>query len=237
MTLVPEAIRTALITGATRGIGYEVARELAKRKMDVTIGARDEKKGQAAVEKLEKEGLVVRFLRMDVVDAASVRSAAAAYANVASRLDVLINNAAVLLDGNDDATKVAPDTFEQTLRTNTVAPVRVTQAFLPFLQKSRRPRVINVSSGAGQLSEMSGTWAPAYSVSKAALNAVTLQLANALPGMAVNAVCPGWVRTDMGGPDAPRSVAEGAATIVWLATDAPPHLRGKFLRDRKPIAW
>src|SRR4029077_8682890 len=113
----------------------------------------------------------------------------------------------------------------------------VTRAFAALLRKGKAPRVINVSSSGGQLEGGADGWAPAYCVSKTALNGVTVQLAAALPKCAVNSVCPGWVRTDMGGESAPRSVAEGAATIVWLATDAPHDLTGKFVKDRKVIPW
>src|SRR5262249_33974950 len=120
--------------------------------------------------------------------------------------------------------------------TNALGPLRVVQAFHPLLSKSTGARVINVSSGIGQLSS-TGTWAPAYGISKTALNAVTAQLAAAMSGIPVNSVCPGWVRTDMGGPNAERSVEQGADTIVWLATDAPHALTGQFFRDRKVIPW
>jgi NAD(P)-dependent dehydrogenase (short-subunit alcohol dehydrogenase family) len=124
------------------------------------------------------------------------------------------------------------------LETNTIGPLLVTQTFLPLVRKSQSGRIINVSSESGQLSEM-GTWAPAYSISKTALNGVTGQFAAALAesNIAVNSVCPGWVKTDMGGRDAPRSVEQGADTIVWLATEAPQTLTGRFIRDRKAIPW
>jgi NAD(P)-dependent dehydrogenase (short-subunit alcohol dehydrogenase family) len=123
------------------------------------------------------------------------------------------------------------------LHTNTLGPLLVSQAFVPFLKKSDAPRIVNVSSGGGQLTDGADGWAPAYCISKTALNGVTVQLAAALPKFAVNSVCPGWVRTDMGGSNASRSVAEGASGIVWLAADAPQSLTARFLRDRKVIAW
>jgi NAD(P)-dependent dehydrogenase (short-subunit alcohol dehydrogenase family) len=113
----------------------------------------------------------------------------------------------------------------------------VSQAFVPMLKNSNAPRIVNVSSGGGQLTGGADSWAPAYCISKTALNGVTVQLAAALPNLAVNSVCPGWVRTDMGGKDATRSIAEGAAGIVWLATDAPQSETGKFWKDRKVIPW
>jgi NAD(P)-dependent dehydrogenase (short-subunit alcohol dehydrogenase family) len=133
--------------------------------------------------------------------------------------------------------KITDDIFRATIETNTLGALRVARAFEPLLSKSTTPRIINVSSGGGQLTDGADGWAPAYCISKTALNGVTSQLAAALPKFAINSVCPGWVRTDMGGQNATRSVEQGADTIVWLATDAPQKLTGKFLRDRKEIPW
>jgi NAD(P)-dependent dehydrogenase (short-subunit alcohol dehydrogenase family) len=228
--------KTALVTGANKGIGFEVARELARMGLRVFLGARNMKAGRAAVEKLKADGDVV-FLEIDVSSADSIRNAAEQLTSQVDRLDVLVNNAGILLDEDKDALTITPEIFETTLRTNTLGPWLVAQTFAPFLQKSREPRIVNVSSGGGQLEDGADGWAPAYCVSKTALNGVTVQLAAALPRCAVNSVCPGWVRTDMGGENATRSVAEGAATIVWLATDAPQDLTGKFIKDRKVIPW
>jgi NAD(P)-dependent dehydrogenase (short-subunit alcohol dehydrogenase family) len=228
--------KTALVTGANKGIGFEVARELARMGLRVFLGARNIKAGRAAAEKLHADGDVA-FLKIDVSDADSIRRAADELVGQTDRLDVLVNNAGILLDEDKDALTITPKIFEATLRTNTLGPWLVAQAFAPLLKKSRAPRIVNVSSGGGQLEDGADGWAPAYCVSKTALNGVTVQLAAALPKFAVNSVCPGWVRTDMGGESATRSVAEGAATIVWLATDAPHDLTGKFVKDRKVIPW
>jgi len=228
--------KTALVTGANKGIGFEVSRELARMGFRVFLGARNVKAGRAATEKLSKDGEVV-FIKIDVADADSVRQAAEEVARQSDHLDVLINNAGILLDEDKDALTITPEIFETTLRTNTLGPWLVAQAFVPLLKKSREPRIVNVSSGGGQLEDGADGWAPGYCVSKTALNGVTVQLAAALPKFAVNSVCPGWVRTGMGGENANRSVAEGAATIVWLATDAPHNLTGKFIKDRKVIPW
>ena len=228
--------KTALVTGANKGIGFEVARQLARRGFRVFLGARNEKAGRAATEKLGAEGDVV-FLKIDVSDAKSIRAAAEELSRQSDGLDVLVNNAGVLLDDDKDALSITPKIFETTLRTNTLGPWLVAQAFAPLLKKSREPRIVNVSSSGGQLEGGADGWAPGYCVSKTALNGVTVQLAAALPKFAVNSVCPGWVRTDMGGENATRSVGEGAATIVWLATDAPHDLTGKFVKDRKVIPW
>jgi NAD(P)-dependent dehydrogenase (short-subunit alcohol dehydrogenase family) len=228
--------KTALVTGANKGIGFEVARELARMGLRVFLGARNVQAGRAAAEKLKADGDVA-FLEIDVSKANSIQRAAEQLTSQVDRLDVLVNNAGILLDEDKDALTITPEIFETTLRTNTLGPWLVAQAFAPLLKKSREPRIVNVSSGGGQLEDGADGWAPGYCVSKTALNGVTVQLAAALPKCAVNSVCPGWVRTDMGGENANRSVAEGAATIVWLATDAPHDLTGKFVKDRKVIPW
>ena len=228
---------TALITGANKGIGYEVARQLAAKGFHVFVGARNSSAGHAAAEVIAKNGGKATFLEIDVSDNASVTDAVREFSKIADHLDALINNAGIMVDGDDAILKITDDTFRKTLETNTLGALRVTRAFEPLLAKSKTPRVINVSSGGGQLTGGADGWAPAYCISKTALNGVTSQLATALPKFAVNSVCPGWVRTDMGGQSATRSVEEGADTIVWLAADAPQKLTGKFLRDRKEIPW
>ena len=234
--------RIALVTGANKGIGFEVARQLARRNFRVFIGARDSDAGVAAVQKLNKEGEKeeygeITFLKIDVSKPDSIRCAAEEFSRSTDRLDVLVNNAGILLDDDKDVLMVAPEIFETTLRTNTVGALLVSQAFVPFLKKSDAPRIVNVSSGGGQLADGADGWAPAYCISKTALNGVTVQLAAALPKFAVNSVCPGWVRTDMGGSNATRSVLEGAAGVVWLGSEAPQKETSKFWRDRKVIPW
>lgn len=228
--------RSTLVTGANRGIGFEVARQLARLGLKVFLGARNAEAGRAAAEKLSSEGEVI-FLEIDVSNADSIRRAAVELSRQQKNLDVLVNNAGILLDDDKTALDVTPEIFEETLRTNTLGPWLVAQAFAPLLEKSSAPRIVNVSSGGGQLEDGADGWAPCYCVSKTALNGVTVQLAAALPKFAVNSVCPGWVRTEMGGENAPRSVGEGASSIVWLATDAPQDLTGKFVKDRKVIPW
>lgn len=228
--------RIALVTGANKGIGFEVVRQLARLGFHVFLGARNAEAGQAAAAKLSKDGKVT-FLEIDVSKPDSVQRATEEFSKGADHLDVLINNAGILLDADKDVLKISCETIETTLRTNTIGPLIVSQAFVPLMEKSDAPRIVNVSSGSGQLADGADGWAPAYSISKTALNGVTVQLAAALPKFAINSVCPGWVRTDMGGADAPRSIAEGASGIVWLAADAPQKETGKFWRDRKVIAW
>lgn len=235
--------RIVLITGANKGIGFEVARQLARKDFHVFLGARNVNAGQAAAEKLraesggEKQRNNVEFLEIDVSKSDSVRRAADEFSKHADHLDVLVNNAGIIVDGDEDPLKISDEIFEKTLRTNTIGPLIVAQAFVPFLKKSKTPRIVNVSSSGGQLADGADGWAPAYCISKTALNGVTSQLAAALSGFAINSVCPGWVRTDMGGANATLSVGEGAHGIVWLAAEAPQKETGKFWRDKKVIAW
>jgi NAD(P)-dependent dehydrogenase (short-subunit alcohol dehydrogenase family) len=234
--------RIALVTGANRGIGFEVARQLVRERFRVFLGARNAEAGQTAAEKLNREAEKdnyekVAFLEIDISNPQSIRRAADTFSSQSDRLDALINNAGILLDDDKDILTITPEIFETTLRTNTLGTLLVSQAFVRLLKISDSPRIVNVSSGGGQLADGADGWAPAYCISKTAVNGVTSQLAAALPGFAVNSVCPGWVRTDMGGANAPRSVAEGASGIVWLAAEAPQKETGKFWRDRKVIPW
>jgi len=238
--------RIALVTGANKGIGFEVARQLARKGFRVFLCARNREAGRAAAERLRQESEkernneghdVIAVLQIEVADAESVQRAAEEFSRHSDRLDALVNNAGILLDGDKDVLTITPETFETTLRTNTLGALLVAQAFVPFLKNSDAPRIVNVSSGGGQLADGADGWAPAYCISKTALNGVTAQLAAALPKFAVNSVCPGWVRTEMGGRNATRSVGEGATGIVWLAVDAPQNETGKFWRDRKVIPW
>ena len=224
--------RIALVTGANKGIGFEVARQLTGKGFRVFIGARNEKAGRAAAQKIR-----AMFLKIDVSDQGSIREAARELAKAVDHLDVLVNNAGIIVDGDDAILKATLEQFEETMRTNALGPILVAEAFQRLLAKSSAPRIVNVSSSGGQLHEGADGWSPLYCISKTTLNGVTSQLAAALPKFAVNSVCPGWVRTDMGGAGAPRSVEQGADGIVWLAADAPQNLTGKFLQDRKVIPW
>jgi len=237
VSLFKARMKTALVTGANKGIGREVASQLARKGFHVFVGARNRDAGRKAAAQIAKQGLKATFIELDVADSASVKAAVRASSKITDHLDVLVNNAGIVMDGDDAILKVSDDIFRKTIETNALGALRVTRAFAPLLRKSKAPRVINVSSSSGQLTGGADGWAPAYSISKTALNGVTSQLAAALPKFAVNSVCPGWVRTDMGGRSATRSVEEGADTIVWLASEAPQTLTGKFLRDRKEIPW
>ena len=218
-----------LITGANRGLGQEVCRALVE-------------KGHTAIAASRKPTAVKHGepLALDVLDPASLGAAVAEVKARHGHLDGLVNNAAIVLDQGTPLLELEPATLRDTLETNLVAPLRVAQAFWPLLHPGvgKRSRVVNVSSMSGQLS-LGEIWAPAYGISKTALNALTVQLAAAgqRDGILVNCVCPGWVRTDMGGSNAPRSVAEGVAGILWLLLEAPTSLTGTFTRDGKPLPW
>jgi len=230
-------MKIVLVSGANKGIGHEVARQLAAKGFHVFVGARNADAGRKAAEAISKQRGKATFLKIDVADNDSVTTAVREFSNVEDHLDVLVNNAGIIVDGDSAILEISDNLFRNTLETNTLGALRVTRAFAPLLRKSKAPRVINVSSGGGQLTGGADGWAPAYCISKTSLNGVTVQLAAALPKFAVNSVCPGWVRTEMGGENASRSVEEGADTIVWLASEAPQDLAGKFLRDRKEIPW
>lgn len=225
----------ALITGANKGIGYEVVRQLATRGWRVFLTGRTLAAVRRAASSINSS---VTPVPLDITSRVSIEAAFSIVSQAVDHLDVLINNAGILDQDDRSIFDLPPERLRRMFETNTIGALLMTQTFLPLLRKSPSARIINVSSGAGQLSDMD-TWAPAYSISKTALNGVTGQFAAALKdsNIAVNAVCPGWVRTDMGGNEAPRSVEEGADTIVWLATEAPVSLTGQFIKDRKAIPW
>ena len=216
---------TALVTGANRGLGLEVARQLAAAGFEVLAGARD----PGSVPEIDG----VRAVRLDVTDQQTV----GALRRETGALDVLVNNAAIHYDTWQSVLTADLDLVREALETNTLGAWRVAMAFAPLLRESSQGRLVNVSSGSGQLTGM-GDGAPAYSISKAALNALTLMLADALrrDRVLVNAVCPGWVATDMGGPGG-RQVRDGASGIVWAATLPDDGPTGGFFRDGHPIPW
>jgi NAD(P)-dependent dehydrogenase (short-subunit alcohol dehydrogenase family) len=259
--------KTALVTGGNRGLGLETARELARQGWQVILTARNETKGKAAAQSVSAEaGREARFRLLDVADPSSIAALAGSLRKEGMKLDVLVNNAGITMDGFDE--QVA----RRTIDTNFYGPLRVTEALLPMM--SDGGAIVMVSSGAGELSILSrdlrkrlsdrsltqqslsalvesfvdavhrgrhsqeGWPTSAYGVSKAALNALVRIMAPRLAQRAirVNAVCPGWVRTDMGGPGAPRSLQQGAASILWAALlEGGP--TGGFFRDGKPIPW
>jgi NAD(P)-dependent dehydrogenase (short-subunit alcohol dehydrogenase family) len=223
-------VPTAVVTGGNRGIGLELCRQLAADGFEVILGSRDLDKGERAAEAL---GPTVDARQLDVDDPGSV----AAFAAGLERLDVLVNNAAGFYDTWQSGVEADLDVVRDAFETNVLGAWRVTQACLPLLRRSPSARIVNVSSGGGQLSDMGGG-TPAYRVSKTALNALTRILASELryDGILVNSVCPGWVATDMGGPGG-RPVEQGAASVMWavrLPDDGP---TGGFFRDGRRLDW
>lgn len=229
--------KTALVTGANKGIGFEVCRQLADSGFEVILTSRDVKKGEEAIEKLKKEGLDLQYHQLDVTSKESVENLRSFIEKKFGKLDVLINNAGILISDSDEE-KDEEAAILKTFETNTLGPLRMCRSFLPLMIKNNYGRIVNVSSGSGQLSTMS-KGGSAYKISKTALNAVTRIISSEAEdyNIKVNSVCPGWVQTDMGGYNASRTPKIGAETITWLAmlpNDGP---TGKFFRDKKEIDW
>jgi len=230
--------KIALVTGGNRGIGFAICQGLLGAGFEVIIGSRSLEKGKTAAEKLNSSHGKIRVVELDVAQDNSIDRAFQELSKQIDRLDVLINNAAIYPDNGFNILSIDRDLLMQTIDTNTFGTIRTTQVFLPLLEKANRAKVINYSSGYGQLDGLSAN-VPSYCLSKLAVNGATIMLAEALQSknITVNAIDPGWVNTDMGGAAAPRSPAEGADTAVWLATIANLQESGKLWRDRAIIAY
>ncbi len=227
----------ALVTGSNKGIGFEICRQLARNGIQVILSSRDEKKGQEAVDALSKEGLEVDYHQLDVTDEKSVNEMASYIENKYGRLDILVNNAGIMIDDASAFTSEI-DTIRETMETNVYGPLLISQNLIHLMKRNNYGRIVNMSSGMGQLSDMNGG-SPGYRLSKVSINALTRIMADELKGtnILVNTMCPGWVKTDMGGRGAYRTPEQGADTAVWLATLPDDGPRGKFFRDRKEIPW
>lgn len=245
-----DEVRTALVTGANRGLGFAIARALAARGLRVATGARDPERASAAAREIAAQGGEAFALTLDVRDPASVVSALASIERRGLAVDVLVNNAGILIDGPEGILEMAPETLQATLETNLVGPLLLSRAVLPGMCLRGYGRVVNMSSTLGTLADITDpdsphavVDSPAYRLSKGGLNLLTALLARAVdvPDVLINAACPGWVRTDMGSDHAPLSVEEGADTPVWLATlpaggptGGP---TGGLFRERRAIPW
>ncbi len=231
--------RTVLITGGNRGLGLQTGKVLARQGLRVVLGSRDPARGEVAAAALCDEGLEVEAVELDVSSDASIEAALAELERRGLEVDVLVNNAGTILEDSSDTMAPANDAdlMARELRTNVLGAYTLMRAVLPLMNERGYGRIVNVSSGMGGLAEMGGGW-PAYRTSKAALNALTRILhAETRGDVKVNSVCPGWVRTDMGGSGADRSVEEGAEGIVWAATLPTDGPSGGFFRDGKPTPW
>ncbi len=238
--------RVALVTGANRGIGFEICRQLARQPhITVIATSRDENKGRAAVDHLKQEGLQVDWHQLDVTDADSIDRCVDDILSTHHRIDILVNNAGIFPDTQGASASSWPsvldtdlDTMRRGMETNVYGPMRLCQKIVPHMKKAGYGRIVNLSSGMGQLTHMNGG-CPSYRLSKTGLNALTRIVSEELKGtnILVNCMCPGWVKTDMGGPNATRELPEGADTAVYLATLPDGGPTGGYFRDRKPFEW
>lgn len=230
--------KVALVTGGNRGIGYELVRQLAMKGFKVILTSRNSETGHKAVQKLKDSYLDVSFVVMDISSEASIRQAAATVSEQYGRLDVLINNAGIYLDKNQKLVNLDPSVLEKTLETNFFGAYHVIRSFMPLMEQQAYGRIINVSSEYGAMSEMSSSGVGAYKLSKLILNGLTqLIAAESTKDIKINAVDPGWVSSDMGGPSAPRTPQQAASSILWLATIGPEGPSGGFFKDGKQINW
>lgn len=229
-----DQLRVALVTGAGRGLGREIARQLAARRIHVVLTARNLEAAEQAASDLREEGLAVSSARMDVTDPDSIAEAVAGM----QRIDILVNNAGIS-DGDQRAATISADEVRRILDVNLLGAWQCASAVIPRMLSQRYGRIVNISSRLAALNTMTAGSEPAYRVSKTALNAMTRVLAADLAGtgVLVNTCSPGWVRTDLGGPNAPTSVERGAATPVWLATLPSDGPTGQFFSDTKPTPW
>lgn len=235
----------ALVTGANKGIGHEIARQLGGKGITVLVGARDKARGAEAANALKAEGIDARFVYIDVTQQDTIAAAAKTIESEFGRLDILVNNAGVFLE-REPPSKSELSRVRATYETNFFGPLAVTQAMLPLLRKSTAGRIVNVSSGLGSISNMSNPNSPyaaftnaGYNSSKSALNALTVALATELRGthIKVNAADPGYVATDLNNHSGPRTVQQGAAEPVRLATLGPDGPTGGFFNDEGPVPW
>ena len=238
--------RVALVTGANRGIGFEIARKLASKEIIVLLGVRDEEKGLQARDKLTSLALDTHAILLDVANPMSIQAAVGRIKDEFKRLDILVNNAGISIDSQTGITELNTTIFENTLETNVFGLLLLSQACIPMMKANNYGRIVNLSSTLGSLTEIANPdspyaeiRSPAYRLSKTVVNGITVMLAAELRGsnILVNSACPGWVRTELGGSQAPLSPEQGADTPVWLATLPKGGPTGGFFRERQPVSW
>lgn len=238
--------RIALVTGGNRGIGFEICRQLALKEITVLLGARDRQSGMEACGKLADQGLDAHFIPLDITNQTTIQAAMGKIKDNYRRLDMLVNNAGILIDAQTRILELSLSLFENTLGTNALGPLLLSQACVPLMKKNAYGRIVNMSSTLGSLTDIAKSdspytqvHSPAYRLSKTLLNGITVLLAKELRGtnVLVNAACPGWVRTRMGGEQAPLTPEQAADTPVWLATLPDDGPTGGFFRERRPIPW
>ncbi len=230
--------QVAVVTGANRGIGLEISTRLADLGFTVIFTARDEEKGLKAMNSLLKSGRKLVFFKLDVTDKTDGIRLSQFLEKEYGRVDVLFNNAAILPDENESAVSVDLSVVSKTFETNVIGAFMVAQSVVPLMKKNKYGRIINISSGLGALSSMGGGY-PAYRISKASLNAITRMLADELShsNILVNSADPGWVKTDMGGPNASKTTAQAVGSILWLAQLPDNGPSGKFFRNMEEAPW
>ena len=238
--------RVALVTGANRGIGYAISRQLGEQNITVILGSRDPSKGAAACSRLQEAGLDAHFELLDVTDEKSIKAAIESIRAQFGRLDILVNNAGIMIDGEADARSVDQEIIQQTIQTNVMGPLLLCQSCISLMKTNGYGRIVNMSSTLGSLTEIADpnsgfaeVRVPAYRLSKAALNCITTLLAKEVRdnNILINSACPGWVKTDMGGDQAPLTPEQGADTPVWLATLPDGGPTSGFYRERTLIPW
>jgi len=239
--------RVALVTGGNRGIGFEITKKLAVQEMTVLIGARNQDEGVKTQQQLKHDKLDVHFIPLDVTDAISIQTAVGKIRDSFKRLDVLVNNAGIMIDSNTGISELNLTIFQNTLETNAFGPLLLSQACLPLMRANDYGRIVNMSSTLGSLTDIASpdslhaqVKSPAYRLSKAIFNGITVLLASELRGtnILVNSACPGWVRTDMGGPQAPTSAEESAVGLYRVLTGLTPEDNGRFLTfEGKELSW
>ncbi len=234
----PAGKKIAIVSGANRGIGFETCRQLSQQGFLTILTSRDENKGKAAVELLQQEGGDLIYHQLDVAELNSITRLASYLKENFDRCDILINNAGVFLDRGKSVFDVPLEVLQKTLEINFFSALNMCRAFVPFMRVHQYGRIVNVSSGMGSIANMGG-FSAGYKLSKLVMNAMTRIMADEIKeiNIKVNTMAPGWVRTDMGGPSAPRSLAQGVDTIIWLATLPDDGPTGGFFEDRKPISW